>query len=383
VNLSIDNGKLFFSFTPEDQDITVINDKVRMDNRYCYVQMPEDFNLDNVHPDAIALAVILMIDPFCSSIKLPFKISEVFQQTYEKVTKKKIGPIDPSLSPRIAPVNSLPACAFSGGVDSTAAVELLPKSTVLCFLDRTPNEKSLYNKDAAYYACEMMEQQGYMVHKIETNLEFIRSPVGFPVDFSNSVPAVLLSDYIGFDSIAFGMILESAYRIGSGTFEDYSQRSHYKKWNALFSAIDMPLNLVVAGISEVGTSLISLKSSYGKYAQSCMRGVREKPCMNCWKCFRKILLENALKRIKLTDADLDGYFRIKSAQNAIMTMPIKHENVLTYTTHNYDGDHKAMNALKRKVRGDFDEVNIKWMEKWYNPSAILIHPKYRESVINN
>ena len=48
-----------------------------------------------------------------------------------------------------------------------------------------------------------------MMQIIESNLEFIRKPVGFPTDLANSIPAILLSEFLGFDSIGFGTVLES------------------------------------------------------------------------------------------------------------------------------------------------------------------------------
>ena len=60
---------------------------------------------------------------------------------------------------------------------------------------------------------------GREVLTIKSDLEYIRNPVGFPVDVANSSPAILIAQKMGFNSIAFGTILESAYGIGSKSTE--------------------------------------------------------------------------------------------------------------------------------------------------------------------
>ena len=54
---------------------------------------------------------------------------------------------------------------------------------------------------------------------IESDLEYVRDPVGFPVDVANSVPAILMADYLKLDSIAFGTIMEASYGVGHKNIE--------------------------------------------------------------------------------------------------------------------------------------------------------------------
>ena len=49
--------------------------------------------------------------------------------------------------------------------------------------------------------------------KIDCDLEYIRSPIGFPTDLATSVPLVLMAAKENLDSVAFGTVLESAYRL--------------------------------------------------------------------------------------------------------------------------------------------------------------------------
>ena len=65
----------------------------------------------------------------------------------------------------------------------------------------------------------------------------------------------------------------------------------------------------VAGISEVGTSIIVEKSSLGFVAQSCIRGSWGSPCKNCWKCFRKIILDAAIQNENVDEDLISNIFR--------------------------------------------------------------------------
>ena len=105
-----------------------------------------------------------------------------------------VGPIDEGLDPWKPGKNSRPGLAFSGGVDSTAALALMPATTAPIFMDRPIRSKSLYDKDAVRHSCLEVERLGYDMHVIQCDLEYVRNPGGLPVDVANSVPAVLMAD---------------------------------------------------------------------------------------------------------------------------------------------------------------------------------------------
>ena len=220
---------------------------------------------------------------------------------------------------------------------------------------------------------------GYNVLKIETNLEFVRDPIGFPVDIANSAPAILLSDVIEFDAIGFGTVLESAYGAGHERFRDYPRGHHYRVWGSLFHAVDLPFFLPVAGVSEIGTSIIVNNTEIGSYSQSCIRGKRRKPCYKCWKCFRKELVNKMLNYEEVTDEWLDTFFDNDEAKRFLSQFPIKHENVLAYATSKYNGNHRFLNLLKARVRGDI--LDVDWMKYWYPKSIEIIPEKYQEDLI--
>jgi hypothetical protein len=373
-------GKLILRFELEEDDRPIPNEKYQMKENVVTTILPDDFDPDTIHPDLLGLCCIMMVEPFIGrTIELPKPASNQFFEGHARVTSRyKISNVDEKLLPWKPKPNANPGLAFSGGVDSTAALSVLPHSTVPVFLDRPLRGKSLYNKDAVEQSCIEVKRLGYNIHTVQCDLEYVRSPVGFPVDVANSVPAILLADYLNIDCIAFGTIMESSYGIGHKSYRDYPNGNHYRHWGGMFAAAGIPFNLPVAGISEIGTSLIVRKSPIGFIAQSCMRGTWKHPCMNCWKCFRKLILDSAINSEIIDLESLNDLFRNKEALRFVSAIPIKHENVLTWATNRLDIDYELFELLKVRVEGY--EKSYNWMDKWYSKSIELVPEKYQSYV---
>ncbi|OIJ10396.1 hypothetical protein BKP37_17805 [Anaerobacillus alkalilacustris] len=141
----------------------------------------------------------------------------------------------------------------------------------------------------------------------------------------------------------------------------------------------MPFNLPVVGLTEVCTLKIVLNSNYNHIAHHCHYGKVNKPYMNCYKCFRKSLLEKVIKGNPLEYSYLDRLFKIKDVQNVMKTPYMAFGNVLSYITTNYNGNHIQMKLLKQKTRGDI--LNCDWMHKWYPHAEEFIIPKYQMDII--
>lgn len=372
---------LRFIFTVEEEDKVEPSEKFRMGGIECYFRLPMGISVDRIHPDHLALVSLMLCFPFIGErVVFPRGISREFHDAAGVISRFSVGPIDEDISPYCSPESSKPALALSGGVDSVAALAIMPEETVSFFLDRPIKKGSLYDKDAAHMSCKELGELGHNVVMVETDLEYLRKPVGFPVDVANSSPAILLAGEFALDSIAFGTIMESAYGIGSRIYRHYPNGSHNRLWGTLFQAVGLPLNLVVAGMSEVATSKIMIEHEIGPLSQSCIRGKWESPCLNCWKCFRKSLLDSTLRKEEIDDVLLDKLFNIEEAKHHLRGFPIKHENVLSYICERYDGDHKLMSLLKRRVRAN--KSDLKWLESWNPESMELIFPKYRDEVVS-
>jgi len=378
IGITNSSSRIDFTFIPEDGDTPILDRPFNMDRAKCYVELPSGVTQKGIHPDLLGLAVILMVYPFFSSITLPFGVSKQFGETFKKKFQKDIGPIDTQLVPRKSRLHSAPALAFSGGMDSSAALAIMPKTTKSFFLNTPISMRSYYLNQAALAACASIKDRGYFAEVVETDLEFLRNPVGFAVDYSNCVPAVLLADRENLDSIAFGMTQGAAYSISRGAFVDLVDREFHMRWMELFKIVDLPINLVTAGISEVGTMIIAHESGFDSFAQSCVQGVTDHPCNKCWKCFRKRLCEQAVQKTDIDIDELSTFFHAREISEGLKEIPIRQESIFTYATASYDGASPVMQALKRRVRGD--SMSIDWMRKWYPHSIELIVPKYRDEI---
>ncbi len=377
---------LEFTILVEEEDRISPSEKYSLNKKKFSFTLPSEFDFEKTHPDHLALVSLLVCQPFVGKkLECPKAVSMQFAEVANNKTRYDIINIDKDLEPWKPSLDSRPALAFSGGADSTAALSLLPSDTAPIFLDRpTLNTRTLYDRDAAHMACNNLTEIGYEVKMITSDLEYVRNPVGFPIDVANAAPAILLADLMEFDSIAFGTILESTYGIGHELYRDYPNGNHYRYWGGLFSAAGLPFLQVVSGVSEVGTAIINSKSPIGEYAHSCMRGKWKNPCRRCWKCFRKLLLESAINDDILSDLEYEELFSIPEATRYLSSFPIKHENVLTYITSKYPVDNSEnvnmyMDLLKKRVRGD--KMQTIWMEKYYPPMIEVIPEKYQEGLL--
>jgi len=381
---STESGALLFHFEPEQGDCE--RDSPQMVGSEVHVRLPDDCGIDDIHPDLLALSALLLVLPWIGrELTLGKGVSQRFAEAVEEDLGVHLHPVDPALAARPTPDDGRPGLAFSGGVDSTAALSVMPRETHSVFLEQTAfsqqqasrQKNSLYKKEAALHACTELSGMGHAVDIVPCDLELIREPVGFPVDLSNALPLLCVADKRQLDSVGWGTIAESAYRIGAMGFTDYAERTTFTRWRRIFETVGLPIFNAVAGVSEVGTSIIARESPYGSLAQSCIRGQVGQPCGRCWKCFRKSLLDSALSGSWPSSRQLDAMFVGSEVRLYVNKIPLKHEDVLTYALGMYEGGHPLALALKRKVRGG--EVDMKWLERWYPPSLDLVPQRYRKA----
>jgi len=211
-------------------------------------------------------------------------------------------------------------------------------------------------------------------------LEYIREPVGFPTDLANAIPAILLADQCGLGSISFGTVLESAYGMGHEEYVNYGSSPHWRFFNKIFSAAGIQLSLPTIGISEVGTAIICRSTPLGKLSQSCIRGSVGKPCLFCWKCFRKELLSYSLWGVE--DSGL-LYKMLKSneVQVRLSSYPIDHENIIAFSIQRIDLEkHPYLKPLADKL--DLNQ-NLEMLNSWFSPSIDFVPDGIRNTIREN
>jgi hypothetical protein len=376
-SFTTEGSRIFFHFKKEQEDDERIESlRFDMNEISPFVDMKEVVDPKEIHNDLIALSIILMINPFVgSTLKLNFPISMKFKNEVSSVISRyKIYSPEGEISPLEKIEDGHPGLAFSGGADSSAALAVMPKDVRLVFMNRPLRQDSIYDSSAALEICDRLSESGFFTKIIETDLEYLREPVGFPTDLAHAVPAILISKQLKLDSIAFGTVLESGFGIGHEKYVDYANGAHYRFFSILFSAAGIDICLPTIGISEVGTAIIGKLSVTGNLQQSCIRGKLFQPCYRCWKCFRKELLNYSLG-YNLSPPNFEEMLRSKEIQYKLSEYPISHENVITF-------------SMQRSVLNDFPNLRVisskldmnndfSFLEKWYPPSIDFVPPKYR------
>lgn len=363
-------GSVHFRFSREEHD-KIAYGRARASRGEFEIWLPEEVDSATIHPDLLALVALLVVAPWTTRrivLGGSLKPSERFASAVHKAFGLRVVGWDADTMPREAPTDGKPCLAYSAGVDSTAALALMPDDTELVFLNRVAPGRgplnSNYRNDFAMHAIRTLQGRGRKVHVLDSDLEYTRRPVGFPVDWSNAAPAVLLADRLGLRSMAWGMVLESAYGIGGHGFIEWSERAVCRRWSRVFSAVSLPMSPVVAGLSEVCTTKLVMDSEYADIAQSCIRGTVGMPCRECPKCFRKGLLEAALGG-GWEDIDLARYFRSEEIRAIISDYPIKHENVFGYLLSRYSGSDPMLVSMQRRMR--VGEIDYDLFERFYAP----------------
>lgn len=382
VTVGFDAKQHRFEFTPraEDGDLTE-----KFGGGRVFFEVPVDWRFDATHPDLLALVVVVVLHPFVGNrLKVDLGVSAQFAEACAKLLPY-VCIFEGAVVERGRRPGNHPGLSFSGGVDSTAALALMPDDTTLFFLDRVTSEgeapTGLYVKDSAEVACRMVSDLGYAVRKVATNLEYVRSPVGFPVDWASGAPAILLADYCDLSSISWGVVAESAYRVGHERFIDFPKRTIFSRWDGLLRAVGLSLGAPVAGLSEVSTSLIVQRSKFANVAQSCIRGLKGEPCMNCFKCFRKSMLDAALLADQFEIEVFERLVRFRGGEKIVLGLPVKHENVFRWTVEELqmNGGSRTWEAFLERLR--VGRRDVSWSGAWYYPSSNLIPEDYRESAV--
>jgi hypothetical protein len=387
VDISFSSKVIGFRFYPDNNDEVLFSNEIHLSARGCFFELPFELRPESIHPDLLALSALILCYPFLKqSLEFDFSVSKNFVA----LCKNNLG-IDVfshvgNIKPREVK-NGIPALAYSGGVDSTAALALMPETKLVYFLDRIQpfGKKTLYNKFAALSVFEEVVKTESLAYPIRTDMEYLRSKIGFPVDPLNvdvphpvAIPALLMADEFAVDAIAYGVIMESVYMVGHEKYEDYAVSKHFLKWSPFFDLVSCSLFMPTAGITEVGTTIIAAKNRFSPYIRSCMRGDEQKSCGKCIKCLRKTLLQKAVNRDAIDVAGLQ--INLDSAQvvSNIYDIIFQHENIYRYIAK-FLPENKFSKLLNSRI--GINEEECIWMERWFQESVDLIPEKYRADYI--
>lgn len=339
-----------------------------------------------VHPDVLVVSALLCARPWVSR-EIPFTCSVPASRALAEAVRAGLGLVLGNVGDgpgRAVPVGGRPGLCFSGGVDSVAALALLPDGTRSYHLLRLPPQDerraTLMNTRAAVESCEVVRRLGPPVTVVPSDVEYLRHPVGFPHDLTIAVPLLLHADVDGLDAVAWGAPLESTYRLQRGRYRDYAQSSFVAWWGPVFAALGLTVCVPTAGLSEVVTSAIVQRHPLGAAAQSCVRGARlGRPCGRCGKCARKTLLASAVSGRWPTDGVLERQLRGTEARRHLLAEPMKVEPVLAHCAHRYLAD-GGRSDLLRIVAAKSGPDPRDWLTRSYEPALGLLPDRYRPGI---
>jgi hypothetical protein len=318
-----------------------------------WFEMPLDWSMEETHPDLFKLAEFVLLSPFEPDILEGWM---------------------PSRKPGIRP-----GLAFSGGIDSTASMCLMPDRTLLFYHERAGFESILNHENADLFIKHLEQKEGRPVVRVRSNHELIRTlsgkTPGFITDYACAVHVILLADYYQLDSIGTGMPLENSFFFHGQKFRNFQSSAFWKKHSTLFDSVGLSIYQPVMGCSEPMNQVIVDAFGYENLAQSCLRSNGGSICGKCWKCFRKNTLVGKPFEMSHEISTFLAKQPLKMAASTIYSLQKMEQGPqLDSILQNYP-------HIKELMQKD-----VSFLEQYYTPALQLLPSKYRsytESILRN
>lgn len=304
--------------------------------------MPVDFDLVEVSDSLLELCTELLLCPY--------------EQGMRKITTKQRVPGD-----RIA-------LSYSAGIDSTAALLLLPEDTILGYHERDFPSK-LKHGNAKKTIAFVEEKLKRTVYCIPSNHELISKhygkSVGFSTDYASGIHLILLADQFNIGYLAFGTVVENTWLDKGVKFRDFKESWHWNYWSKRFAHAGLSLQLPINHLTEACAIRVCQSSPIADVVNSCLR-YENNGCGECWKCFHK----NGPMGRKINP-------RSDEITQKLRTRPLR------------SGMH-AIWALKcqnlESLAPEYASLlqsNLDWWESTYPPGLGIISENIRPTIIKN
>jgi hypothetical protein len=264
---------------------------------------------------------------------------------------------------------NLPGLSFSGGVDSTAAMCLMPSNSLLFYLER--NFESMIQHENAKRFLSALDSEGRKTVSIQSNHEKIRTfygkNPGFSTDYACMAHLILVADFYDLDAAATGMPLENTYFFHGSKVRDFAKSNFWKRYAPMFSYLGIPIYQPVAGCSEIVNNTIVKEYNYSILATSCLRSkVAGETCNSCWKCFRKNTFNG------------QNWSMSPEISKFLAKRPLKQGIATLYAL-------QLMHKKGLKIPKECEDLiplmekNLEFLNNYWEPSLELLPTKYRKN----
>jgi hypothetical protein len=305
--------------------------------------MPEGYMLNNTHPALLHLALEVLLSPWVPETK------------------------NWDAGVRVAGKHH--SLSYSGGIDSTAAMILMPENTILAYHQRNFTSTLNHSLPHSTFEC-IKERTNRDVLCIPSNHEKIRTfhqkQTGFSTDHAAGVHLILLGDFLDLSGIAFGTPIDNTWLKKGLNYRDFKNSDYWEKWSKKFHDAGLSYDLVINHLSEGATLKVCRNSKFHDIVNSCLRGIGARWCGKCWKCFHK-------------NGPLGRTFDANSNEivTFLNTAPLRSGFHALWAVKNQHLDHLAP-RLRAHLNQDFS-----WWDKGYLPGLNLINPALRTIIKEN
>jgi hypothetical protein len=252
------------------------------------------------------------------------------------------------------------ALAYSGGLDSTAAHELIP------------HDYSFYiNYYKSQVPPNILDAQPMLpcLTVVHTNMHDFCTKFGVRSGLWRAgmfnIPSILYADYYDLKMSVEGHVFDLMYLRHKTNLKYHT----FTKLHNAFKQIGVYDCLPVVGMSAILTHKIvtGLNSQLTPHIRSCTLGPDYKPCGKCWKCFRrKALWEN-----KVGHLDKNVIEAAKTGKSTSVVFYLYKYRGFPCEIFNPDST-KFFNSPKQ----------VEWVGQWYDKSIDFIPEAYRGQFLN-
>lgn len=279
INANFTNNILKYEFILEskynDQNEFVNNKNqiIKLVNNHCKFIIPP--YITKINADIIALIALIIIFPFLGDkVTINTGISNNFHKVFIKSGKQ----IEPIIDQKYNySNNNLSSISFKSSTNCLSSLLLLPKNTYIINLFSLSS--NVYYEEYNYFILDRLLSFKYKVYYIKSDFKNLIYPSGFSHFLSCSIGNIILSQYLGLNSITFGYSLKNINYLNKEidylNFDNFNfclkNENYYNTfnfWDEIFKIFNLKLNFNLVGITEIMNHYLVYNSKFKNMIKS-------------------------------------------------------------------------------------------------------------------